>query len=82
MKQYGLIKALEKLSNTIKEITEDKGLISTDNIKVLNTYKDRQQVQPLGPLAEQLAPLAAQLVPLAEELVPLAKIIVPLITLV
>ena len=30
------------------------GLISTDNIKVLNTYKDRQQVQPLGPLAEQL----------------------------
>jgi|GEM_PF-4321072 len=27
MKQYKLIKALEKLSNTIKEITEDKGFI-------------------------------------------------------
>ena len=34
------------------------GLISTDNIKVLNTYKDRQQIQPLVPLAEELAPLA------------------------
>ena len=37
------------------------GLISTDNIKVLNTYKDRQQIQPLVPLAEELAPLAEQL---------------------
>ena len=34
MKQYGLIKALEKLSNTIKEITEDKGFI--DYIKSTN----------------------------------------------
>ena len=54
------------------------GLISTDNIKVLNTYKDRQQIQPLGPLAEQLAPLAEELVPLAEQLVPLAEQLVPL----
>ncbi len=44
------------------------GLISTDNIKVLNTYKDRQQIQPLGPLAEQLVPLAEELAPLVEQL--------------
>ena len=54
------------------------GLISTDNIKVLNTYKNRQQIQPLVPLAEQLVPLAEQLVPLAEQLAPLAEQLVPL----
>jgi len=54
------------------------GLISTDNIRVLNTYKDRQQVQPLVPLAEQLVPLAEELVPLAEQLAPLAEQLAPL----
>ncbi len=54
------------------------GLISTDNIKVLNTYKDRQQIQPLGPLAEQLVPLVQPLGPLAEQLVPLAEELAPL----